>query len=228
LKVPLRTARGCVIAAAKPWSWHSLRGFAEHSYAARVRSTYERPVFRPVETGRYGKCKAFVFDANAQSSRARGLNRIAYAGMRIAEKIVPQQVAGYPVRQLTALRAADLVLPTGGDIFTSDYNNLRKHLSRSSRWSAARRRLSPIRSSVQEGRRSVLQAIGQERIHDFGSREFDVRLPAEPESRHPGSQDRRSGLRLTPLPRGMQGIAEVPLRLDPDATNFVALSVSEA
>jgi colanic acid/amylovoran biosynthesis protein len=58
-----------------------------------------------------------------------GLNRLAYSGMRLAEKFVPQKVAGYAVRQLSALRTADLVLPTGGDIFTSDYNNLRKHLS---------------------------------------------------------------------------------------------------
>jgi len=58
-----------------------------------------------------------------------GMNRLAYLGMRVAEKIIPAQVIGYPVRQLGALKASDLVLPTGGDIFTSDYNNLRKHLS---------------------------------------------------------------------------------------------------
>ena len=60
---------------------------------------------------------------------ALGFNRIAYAGMRVAEKILPNTLAGYPTRQLSALRSADLVLPTGGDIFTSDYSNLRKHLS---------------------------------------------------------------------------------------------------
>lgn len=57
------------------------------------------------------------------------LNRIAYSGMRLAENFLPQTLAGFPTRQLGALRSADLVLPTGGDIFTSDYGNLRKHLS---------------------------------------------------------------------------------------------------
>jgi colanic acid/amylovoran biosynthesis protein len=57
------------------------------------------------------------------------LNKLAYGAMRIGESILPERVAGYSVRQIKALSDADLVLPTGGDIFTSDYANLRKHLS---------------------------------------------------------------------------------------------------
>lgn len=56
-------------------------------------------------------------------------NQLAYTGMRFAEKLMPQHLAGFAVRQLNALHSADLVLPTGGDIITSDYGNLRKHLS---------------------------------------------------------------------------------------------------
>lgn len=57
------------------------------------------------------------------------INRVVYALLGAGEKLLPPQLAGYPVRQISALQTADLVLPTGGDIFTSDYNNLRKHLS---------------------------------------------------------------------------------------------------
>lgn len=64
---------------------------------------------------------------NHPSSHA--FNQLAYSGMRLAENLLPQKLAGYPIRQLNALKAADLVLPTGGDIITSDYHNLRKHLS---------------------------------------------------------------------------------------------------
>lgn len=56
-------------------------------------------------------------------------NALAYSGMRLAENLLPQKLSGYPIRQLNALKSADLVLPTGGDIITSDYHNLRKHLS---------------------------------------------------------------------------------------------------
>jgi colanic acid/amylovoran biosynthesis protein len=61
--------------------------------------------------------------------RSSTLNRVAYSGMRVLERLIPQRLAGFPIRQLNALHEAELVLPTGGDIITSDYANLRKHLS---------------------------------------------------------------------------------------------------
>lgn len=57
------------------------------------------------------------------------LNKLGYTLMRLGEGVLPTKLAGHPVKQLKALKEADLVLPTGGDIFTSDYGNLRKHLS---------------------------------------------------------------------------------------------------
>lgn len=61
--------------------------------------------------------------------RSPAANRFVYSSLALAERLLPQQVAGYSIKQMASLRAADIVLPTGGDIFTSDYNNFRKQFS---------------------------------------------------------------------------------------------------
>ncbi|RZI85802.1 MAG: polysaccharide pyruvyl transferase family protein [Rubrivivax sp.] len=58
-----------------------------------------------------------------------GFNKFVYACLSGMERLAPSQLGGYRVNQIKTLREADLVLPTGGDILTSDYGNLRKHLS---------------------------------------------------------------------------------------------------
>lgn len=58
-----------------------------------------------------------------------GLNNLTYSLLCLAEKVAPKKLKGISLRQLSLLRESDLVLPTGGDIFTSDYGNVRKHLS---------------------------------------------------------------------------------------------------
>lgn len=57
------------------------------------------------------------------------LNKVIYNFLGIAERFLPNSISNYSTQQLQSLYAADLVLPTGGDIITSDYGNLRKHLS---------------------------------------------------------------------------------------------------
>lgn len=57
------------------------------------------------------------------------LNRAAYAGAGLAERLVPSQLRGAATRVQQTLHRADAVVAAGGDIFTSDYHNLRKHLA---------------------------------------------------------------------------------------------------
>lgn len=56
------------------------------------------------------------------------LNQLAYSVLGLAERIVPN-VKGIDFGSIKAVKAADLVVASGGDIFTSDYGNLRKHLA---------------------------------------------------------------------------------------------------
>lgn len=56
------------------------------------------------------------------------LNKLVYGVVGFAERFVPK-VKGVDLASVRHVRAADLVVASGGDIFTSDYGNLRKHLA---------------------------------------------------------------------------------------------------
>lgn len=56
------------------------------------------------------------------------VNRLAYTLARHGETLLPR-LRGISTQSLQTLRRADLVVASGGDIFTSDYANLRKHLA---------------------------------------------------------------------------------------------------
>jgi len=56
------------------------------------------------------------------------LNRLIYGLARYIEKFSPLSKRS-DVTVTKSLIDADVIIPTGGDIFTSDYKNLRKHLS---------------------------------------------------------------------------------------------------
>lgn len=56
------------------------------------------------------------------------LNQLAYAVLGMAERFAPN-VKGINLGSIKAVKSADLVVASGGDIFTSDYGNLRKHLA---------------------------------------------------------------------------------------------------
>lgn len=57
------------------------------------------------------------------------VNQVAYASTRLVERALPRQLRGVPTRVQQDLRQASVVVAAGGDIFTSDYYNLRKHLA---------------------------------------------------------------------------------------------------
>lgn len=56
------------------------------------------------------------------------LNRLGYSLFRGMEYLIPN-VKGINVSTIKTIKEADLVVASGGDIFTSDYANLRKHLA---------------------------------------------------------------------------------------------------
>lgn len=56
------------------------------------------------------------------------LNRIAYSTLNLLEYALPR-INGVNVQSIKTIKKADLVVASGGDIFTSDYNNMRKHLA---------------------------------------------------------------------------------------------------
>lgn len=60
-------------------------------------------------------------------TRFRRFNQLAYGLAFFAETLLPES-AGV-LKSQKSLRQSDLTICSGGDIFTSDYHNLRKHLS---------------------------------------------------------------------------------------------------
>ncbi|QCY11380.1 polysaccharide pyruvyl transferase family protein [Pseudomonas sp. MPC6] len=62
-------------------------------------------------------------------TKSQFLNKIGYKAIALAEKLAPEKIRGTYVKSLSTIKSSDLVVCTGGDIFTSDYHNLRKHLS---------------------------------------------------------------------------------------------------
>ncbi|MBM1204802.1 polysaccharide pyruvyl transferase family protein [Pseudomonas fragi] len=57
------------------------------------------------------------------------INKLAYKTLALIEKIAPKKTQGISINSIGELKSSDLVICSGGDIFTSDYGNLRKHLS---------------------------------------------------------------------------------------------------
>lgn len=57
------------------------------------------------------------------------LNRAVYCSGRLAERLLPGRLRGIATRLQQDLRCADVAVAAGGDIFSSDYHNLRKHLA---------------------------------------------------------------------------------------------------
>ena len=59
--------------------------------------------------------------------KSKLINKTFYQVLSLGERFIPKK---YDLaKSQAALRNSDLVICSGGDIFTSDYNNLRKHLS---------------------------------------------------------------------------------------------------
>jgi len=56
-------------------------------------------------------------------------NNLVYNLLAIFEKITPKKIKGIYFNTIEQLKESDVIIPTGGDIFTSDYHNLRKHLA---------------------------------------------------------------------------------------------------
>lgn len=62
-------------------------------------------------------------------TRYKELNRLAYAMAALGERILPETIRDIEVGAQKNLKQADAIVAAGGDIFTSDYGNLRKHLA---------------------------------------------------------------------------------------------------
>lgn len=61
--------------------------------------------------------------------RIRSLNRLSYGIAGILEKIVCGSIKGVLFNSISECKNSSLIMPSGGDIFTSDYGNMRKHLA---------------------------------------------------------------------------------------------------
>ncbi|WP_371369246.1 polysaccharide pyruvyl transferase family protein [Pseudomonas sp. QL9] len=59
----------------------------------------------------------------------KSLNKALYKGALVAENLLPTNLLGYATNSISIIKQADLVISSGGDIFTSDYGNIRKHLA---------------------------------------------------------------------------------------------------
>lgn len=157
------------------------------------------------------------------------LNRFAYGFARVVEAALPSKVAGHPIQQIAALRAADLVLPTGGDIITSDYGNLRKHLS--SIVSLDRRKaaliahtIGPFRKEDEEYFRQAVNKLFLITVRESESYEYLKSLNLDV----PLHQTADVAFGLTPTSKE-KSIDYLKFRygLDPERQKYVALSVSE-
>jgi colanic acid/amylovoran biosynthesis protein len=59
----------------------------------------------------------------------RFLNTTAYRLARLGEKLLPTHVGHVYTHSMSAASKSDFILPTGGDLFTSDYGHLRKQFT---------------------------------------------------------------------------------------------------
>ena len=64
-------------------------------------------------------------------TRYSNFNKLVYKLLRVTETIIKVFFSWLPYRvdHFTVLKQSDLIIATGGDIFTSDYGNLRKHMA---------------------------------------------------------------------------------------------------
>lgn len=67
--------------------------------------------------------------ASPNHFKSKILNTIIYKSLAILEKLLPNRLNGIVMESISILNRSDIIISTGGDIFTSDYHNLRKHLS---------------------------------------------------------------------------------------------------
>lgn len=67
--------------------------------------------------------------ASPNHLKSKLINTVAYRIFALLEKFLPKQLKGMSINSISILQSSDIIIPTGGDIFTSDYHNLRKHLS---------------------------------------------------------------------------------------------------
>ena len=85
--------------------------------------TYDSAIFRGAFASVYRQYPLLLSRHGYRRSR----NRMAYTLARTAERLAPKRFDRY--RSLSAMRRADLIILTGGDILTSDYNALTAYAS---------------------------------------------------------------------------------------------------
>lgn len=67
--------------------------------------------------------------ASPNHLKSKTINNFMYQFLGLLEKIFPKNIKNISINSISTLKNSDVIIPTGGDIFTSDYHNLRKHLS---------------------------------------------------------------------------------------------------
>lgn len=103
-------------------------GFAGHYPTARFSLHSQDPLY---DRWRFGERLTPLWSYPTMTpnhSRWLAANRLGYATAGLAERALPT-LRGIGARCRADLRGADAVVASGGDIFTSDYHNLRKHLA---------------------------------------------------------------------------------------------------
>lgn len=86
------------------------------------------PVFDASALGSAGNVNFSYLTKTPNHSKYFYLNKIIYSILSLGERLVPN-LLGVNLSQQKTLRNADIIIPSGGDIFTSDYGNFRKHAS---------------------------------------------------------------------------------------------------
>lgn len=76
----------------------------------------------------YGLVKFSYLTRTPEHTSSKLVNSLIYGVARQLEKL-PFLSKRFDVTAQNSLRNADIIIPSGGDIFTSDYHNLKKHLS---------------------------------------------------------------------------------------------------
>lgn len=108
-----------------------IHGFKKHfkDIDVEFRVHTNDPVF---DSWRLSKFATSVFSyliATPNHFKSKIINNLIYNLLAIFEKITPKKLKGISFNTIEQLKESDIIIPTGGDIFTSDYHNLRKHLA---------------------------------------------------------------------------------------------------
>mgnify|MGYP000709865186 CR=1 FL=1 len=103
-------------------------GFKKEVDSAEFEVLSHDPLYDSWRLNGYASVKYSYLTRTPEHTTNIYINTLAYRVANLIEK-VPFLSKRADISMQRSLRNADVIVPTGGDIFTSDYHNLKKHLS---------------------------------------------------------------------------------------------------